>query len=1686
MPISSTRYLCALLLAGASFASAQNLVYYGGEVVSSPQYVMVLYGTGSYDGSVTGGGTSLSSLLSQINSAYSWLSTEYSTVNPSPAASPSTKSNQILVGGKYVGRFTIAPSSANNGTTIDDTQIQSELQSQIAAGHLPPPAYDALGYGVTIYIVFFPHGKTITQGGSASCQLFCAYHGTIKPSVGNDYYYAVMPDMQPGSGCELGCGGGSTSQNYMSVLSHELAETITDAGIGLASTNAPPLAWYDNTNGEIADICNGIQTNFTGTDGIVYTVQSLWSNAKHACIGPQSSVTPLVNNFSLSSSASSLTITAGGTGSTATISSKVTAGNPETVNLTVSGLPSGVFSSFNPNSITSGNSSVLSLGASSLATPGTYTLTVTGTNTTGYSTATPDPDFSIAAAPSPISLAKGSGVSLAVSTAAINTPESLTLSVSGLPNGVTATFSPSTLSSGQAATLYLLASNSASLGAVTVTVSGSAASGSRTVPVALTVVPPGAAAAGVDNGGFERGDLTAWTPSGVASVVAAGPHSGTFAVLLGSALPSNGDSSISQTFLAPPAAGQLSFWYNIHCLSPGYDWATATLRDNTLGLTSIVLPNTCTNTGQWANLTVPVTGGHSYTLTLTNHDDRYPGDATFALFDDVGVGPATGAPVTANPVWKQIGAPEPPDTNPPAHAKPRFHGTAYTPVAYSPAAAAPLNDSTANTVTLTLNVIGTAAISISNLPSTAAYGNRFTPAYNYSGDGTPSVTTNTPSVCTIAGSDVYFADLGTCSLTAHAAAGATSPAVDGTPQTFTIGQATTAISISNIPSSAVYGGSFTPSFTYLGDGAKSVTSSTSTTCAVSGGAVSFAGPGTCTLTAHAAAGTYFKAVDGTPQSFTIAQATATISVSNVPANAVYGGSFTPTFAYNGDGTTSVTSGTTAVCTVSGTAVSFVGIGACTLNAHATAGINYKAVDGTPQSFTIGQATPTLSISNIPLNAVYGGSFAPAFAYNGDGTASVTSTTATCTVSGGQVSFVGAGVCTLTAHGGNGTNYTAVDGARQSFTIGQATPTLSVSNIPLNAVYGGSFTPAFAYNGDGTASVVSGATATCTVSGGVVSFVGAGPCVLTAHATAGTNYKAGDGTPQSFTIGQATPNLSISNIPANAVYGGSFTPALFYNGDGMTSVSSTTAACTVSGGIVSFVGAGTCTLTAHATAGTNYKAADGALQSFTIGQATTAISIGNLPSNAVYTASFIPTFAYNGDGATSVTSATPGACSVSGPSVSFVGTGTCTLTAHASTGVNYKATDGAPQSFTVHQRPTTLVLTGPSSVVFGFCTATFKAVLSDTLSSAGIAGQTVAFNIGTQTGTAVTDATGTATFMVPMNQNVGTIAASTAFAGTATLAAAASNALSVAITPATAGPQPGNTLYTGSSLFWTAGTNSNTATLTLSATVQDAAGLSCADIRTAKVTFGFRNSDGSITPISGAQNLPVGLVSPSDATTGTASAVVQYKIGGANIDQLQIAVLLGGNYTLNSELDDTLITVAVPGQANQMFVNGGLDLLSGPAGSGYLDSAPGAIPAGAAGYLQVQANLSWNKNLTNPKGGATLIVNTYNKPDGTLDTALHTYLIRSTSIAGLTATVPGSVVQFTAKAVVQDVTNPAAAVGVDGGCTLQLTATNPTIADPNGQLNVSVIGNKNNLWIADGWNGAQPVNKPLVTGTVLVQ
>lgn len=405
-------------------------------------------------------------------------------------------------------------------------------------------------------------------------------------------------------------------------------------------------------------------------------------------------------------------------------------------------------------------------------------------------------------------------------------------------------------------------------------------------------------------------------------------------------------------------------------------------------------------------------------------------------------------------------------------------------------------------------------------------------------------------------------------------------------------------------------------------------------------------------------------------------------------------------------------------------------------------------------------------------------------------------------------------------------------------------------------------------------------------------------------------------------------------------------------------------------------------------------------------------------------------------------------------------------------------------FTILADTTSLTYTGPTGSTYGQCNAVnLSAVLMDTVHGIPVSGATVTFTLGTQTFTAVTNAAGTASVVAALTQNAGTTTVNASYAGSSTLAPASSGSTPFTISASSSvGPPPAAAIYTGPMLAWTSSPTSNVATVTLSATIKELTACS-GDIRSAKVTFAIRNGS-SYTAIPGAQDLSVGLVSPADTTVGTASAIVNLSTGNGSYSQFHIAVIVGGNYTLNDPGTDTLITVAQPGQANSMIGNGKINLTTAPASTGFLGTA---IPAGAAGYMDVAAAVSFSKNLKNLQGSVQLLVKSRNKPDGTVDTVTHTYLVKSTSIAGLTSPAPG-VLTFTGRCVIQDVSDPSSPVSIDGGATLQLTTANSGTAQggETGTVNVQVQPKSGGLWIAAGWNGTQPQPKPLVLGSIVGQ
>jgi hypothetical protein len=181
-----------------------------------------------------------------------------------------------------------------------------------------------------------------------------------------------------------------------------------------------------------------------------------------------------------------------GTSSTSNFSVVPQYGFNGMVNLTVSGLPTGVTASFSPNP--TANGSVLTLTASSTAVTGNSTLTITGTSGALTSTmkltlGVNSPSF-ILSSPGILNLGRGASGNVSVGINAQNGfAGNVTFSVSGLPSGVTALWNPNPTTG--TSTLTLTTSSSATPGTSTLTITGTSGYLKATTTLSLTVEAPG-------------------------------------------------------------------------------------------------------------------------------------------------------------------------------------------------------------------------------------------------------------------------------------------------------------------------------------------------------------------------------------------------------------------------------------------------------------------------------------------------------------------------------------------------------------------------------------------------------------------------------------------------------------------------------------------------------------------------------------------------------------------------------------------------------------------------------------------------------------------------------------------------------------------------------------------------------------------------------------------------------------------------------------------------------------------------------------------------------------------------------------------------------------------------------------------------------------------------------------------
>jgi len=195
--------------------------------------------------------------------------------------------------------------------------------------------------------------------------------------------------------------------------------------------------------------------------------------------------------YSVSISPTSRTLSLGDTGSF-TVTVTLTSGDPETVSLSLNGLPGDIQHSFSQASGTPTFTSTLTVDTSGSTSIGTYTFTVNANAAGQVKTATAtltvneEADFSISVTPPERTLNQGESTTFTVTLNEIGEfNDQVTLIASGLPAGVTPNFGPTSGKPTFTATLNIDTIESTPTGSYTITVDASG--GGKTHSITLTL-----------------------------------------------------------------------------------------------------------------------------------------------------------------------------------------------------------------------------------------------------------------------------------------------------------------------------------------------------------------------------------------------------------------------------------------------------------------------------------------------------------------------------------------------------------------------------------------------------------------------------------------------------------------------------------------------------------------------------------------------------------------------------------------------------------------------------------------------------------------------------------------------------------------------------------------------------------------------------------------------------------------------------------------------------------------------------------------------------------------------------------------------------------------------------------------------------------------------------------------------
>ncbi len=184
--------------------------------------------------------------------------------------------------------------------------------------------------------------------------------------------------------------------------------------------------------------------------------------------------------------------------------------------------------------------------------------------------------------------------------------------------------------------------------------------------------------------------------------------------------------------------------------------------------------------------------------------------------------------------------------------------------------------------------------------------------------------------------------------------------------------------------------------------------------------------------------------------------------------------------------------TSTICTVSGSTVTLVAVGTCTIQATQSGNANWAPATPVNQSFQVTQGNQTITFGALSNQAFGPAPFAISATASSSLPVSFASTTSTvCTASGTTVTLVAVGTCTIQANHSGNPNWAPATPVNQSFQVTQGSQTITFGVLSNQAFGTAPLEVSAKASSNLPVSFASTTSTICTVSGATVTLVAVG-------------------------------------------------------------------------------------------------------------------------------------------------------------------------------------------------------------------------------------------------------------------------------------------------------------------------------------------------------------------------------------------------------------------------------------------------------------------------------------------------------------------------------------------------------------------------------------------------------------------